>query len=501
LLKQTRVNRTEVMGEHLFSIFPNNPHNLEVDSEALISNSLRHALKHKKPYTTEVLRYDVPYPAEQGGGFEERYWHATSVPILDEQGAVEYLVHEVRDITEKVLHDQKRRQSQEQLNLLTSATKAVAWEYDIVNNRMSWGDGLFDIFGYTPEDMGPGGESWDSRVHPDDFVQVQQSIQEALAKKQTTWTGEYRFQRADGAYAHILDQGYTVYDSHDRPVRTIGSIIDITQNRDTEKALKESDARFRHLLEVLPHMAWTASTQGKILFFNQNWYAYTGMRSGQTEGWISVIHPEDTAMVLTRWHQAVANGENFEVEYRIRNHVDGTYRWFLDRGLPMRDADGNITLWIGTFTDIDDQKQYSKAMSREDERFEHILRLSPVHLCILRGAEHVCHYVTPGLYKLYGNRHFHGQMARELWPELESHGFFDILDEVYTKGNIVHIDEYKMSIDHKLDGNPQEAYFNFKYQPLMDSTNHIEGVMISAIEVTKLVKARQRAEAVAKGES
>jgi PAS domain S-box-containing protein len=498
-LKQTRISRAQAIGQHLFVSLPNNPNNPHKDSEQLVFQSLYHALERKEPYTIKTLPYDIRVPVEQGGGFEERYWHATSAPILDDQGQVAYLVLEVRDITEKVLSDIGRKQSQEHLSPLASAMRAVAWEYDIANNRMTWGDGLQEIFGYTPEDMGPGGESWDSRVHPDDFESVQQSIHQALLRRQPTWTGEYRFQKADGTYAHILDQGYTTYDSQGQPERTIGSIIDITKGHHTEEALKESDARFRHLLEVLPHMAWTASAQGKVLFFNDHWYSYTGMQTGQTEGWIGVIHPEDSAMVLTGWPDAVASGSSYELEYRIRNHYDGTYRWFLERAVPMHDANGNVSLWIGTYTDIEEQKQHQYSKEKKEQQLETMLRLSPVHLCVFHGPGHTCQYITPGVYKIYGSRQYIGRTAREIWPELEPIGFFDLLEEVYRTGNTVRINEYKAAIDHQLDGTPREAYFNFKYQPLFDNTNQVEGIMVSAIEVTNLVKARQEAEALAKG--
>lgn len=490
-LKKTLMQRADIIGQHLFRVFPNNPDTPGNNSSDLVHFSLTQALEQKTPYHIEQLRYDLPTK----NGFDERYWNATSVPVLDEAGQVQYLVHEVRDITEQTMMERLHQQSQEHLNLLTSATKAIAWEYDIVNNRMTWGEGLQEIFGYTPEEMGFSGESWDARVHPDDFERVQGSIQQALDKKQETWIGEYRFQKADGTYAYILDQGHTAYNSAGRPVRTIGSIIDITQSKDAEQALKESDARFRHLLDILPHMAWTASPQGKVLYFNENWYSFTGMRPGQTDGWVNVIHPEDSAMALTAWHQAVASGEPFEVEYRIRHHLDGTYRWFLERGQPMRDAGGKVTIWMGTYTDIDDHKLDED--SQEDNKLEHLLRMSPVHLCVLQGPQHVCQYITPGVYKMYGNRNYLGRTARELWPELESLGFFEMLHEVYTQGRTVHINEFRTPIDHDMNGNPREAYINFKYQPMFDSTNQVEGIMVSAIEVTNLVKARQRAEQLA----
>ncbi len=498
-LKSTLATREQIIGQNLFKIFPNNPATPDLDSAQQVLQSLRTVLEQKQAHATPQFRYDIPLPTAQGGGFEERYWSTTNVPVLDEQGQVQYIIHEARDITERVLNDIRQQRSQEHLSLLSTATKAVAWEYDILHNKMTWGAGLQEIFGYSPEEMGSGGESWDARVHPDDFQEVQRSIEETIRQRRATWTGEYRFQKADGTYAYILDQGYTVYDGKGIAVRTIGSIIDITQSKHTEKALKESDARFRHLLEVLPHMAWTASPQGKVLFFNDNWYTYTGMRPGQTDGWIGAIHPDDSAMVLTTWHEAVASGIGFEVEYRIRNHYDGTYRWFLERGVPMHDANGNITLWMGTYTDIEEQKQNQENSSREDQRLENLLRLSPVHLCVFHGPEHVCQYITPGVYKLYGNRGYIGKAARELWPELESLGFFDLLDEVYTTGATRRVNEFKAQIDRQMDGKRVEAYFNFKYQPMLDSENQVEGILVSAIEVTNLVVARQKAEAIAKG--
>nr|WP_255594277.1 PAS domain-containing protein [Pontibacter sp. HSC-14F20] len=495
LLEKIHLKREEIMGQPVFHIFPNNPDNPQEDSEGSIYHSMQHALVYKRPSSVEELRYDIP-TAE---GFKECYWNATSVPIVDANWEVQYLLQEIHDVTDKVLIERLHQQSQEQLNLISNATKAIAWEYDIVNNRMSWGEGLLEIFGYKPEEMGQNGESWDSRVHPDDFEEVQRSIQQALANKQSAWTGEYRFQKADGTYAYILDQGYTTYNIEGEPIRTIGSIIDITQNRDTQEALRESDARFHHLLEVLPHMAWTASPKGKVLFFNENWYSYTGMQRGQTDGWIGVVHPEDSAMVLTNWHNAVASGTTFEIEYRIRGHLDGSYRWFLERGLPMRDASGEISLWIGTYTDIDDQK--NQVDESKDDRLENMLRLSPVHLCMLYGPDYVCQYVTPGVYRLYGNRNYIGRTARELWPEFESIGFFELLHKVYTEARTVYINEYRTQIDQDLNGNLRDAYINFKYQPLFDSTSNVEGIMISAIEITNMVIARQKAEALAREKS
>ncbi|WP_439881151.1 PAS domain-containing protein [Pontibacter sp. MBLB2868] len=492
-LQATMVTREAITGKYFFDVFPNNPATPTLDSAGEFEHSLRFVLQEQKPHTMPVLRYDLPVAEGNSNAFETRYWSPTNSPIFDAEGKLIYLLHEARDITEKVLTEEAREHHTERLHLLTSALNAVAWEYDMVNNRLTWGQGLFEVFGYTPEEMGPGGESWDSRVHPDDFKALQSSIYEATSTGKKIWTGEYRFRKANGDYAHVLDQGYIIYNCQGQPTRTIGSIIDLSRSKRVEEDLKESDSRFRHLLENLPHMAWTADPKGKVLYFNDNWYSYTGMQKGQTEGWVNVIHPEDTADVLTAWYEAINTGNLYEIEYRIRDFMDGTYRTFLERGVPMYDPNGNVKLWIGTYTDIEEQKQILEKIRFKDQQLENILKLSPAHMCLLEGPNHVCRYVSPGVYRIYGSRGYIGKTAAELWPEFKESGFIALLNQVYHKGEIVQIDEYSTLYDRHQHGNSEKVYFDIKYQPILDNSGDIEGVLISAVEVTEAVKAKREA--------
>ena len=489
--------RDAIVNKNVLATFPDSANVSHASAKQNLEQSLNHVLRHKEPHTMPVLRYDLPLAPEQEGGFEPRYWSTTHTPVLSGEGEVAYILQQTRDITSQVRQEQNARYSQAQLSMLTSATHAVSWEYDMAQDRLYWGTGLKEVLGYTPEEMGTGSDSWDSRVHPEDHPAMRDSIAKAKESGEKTWAGEYRFRKADGTYAHVLDQGFIIYDEDQRPIRTIGSIIDVSRSKLAEQELQESNSRFRHLLEVLPHMAWTADAHGGSLYFNGNWYSYTGMRQGQTDGWISVVHPEDSAEVLTVWHQAIQSGQMFEMEYRIRHAFDGSYRWFLERGLPMHGPDGRVTLWMGTLTDIEEQKQALQALQQKDMQMENILRLSPAHLCLLSGPQHVCRYITPGVYEIYGNRHYLGRTAREIWPELQHLGFPDLLDQVYQKGDSVQISEFKAEVDRFRNGKPQEAYFNFKYQPLLNN-GKVEGILISAVEVTELVEAKRKAEALAK---
>ncbi len=490
--------RERIVNHNILDLIPDNAHLSNINAKQELQKSLEHVLTYKEPHTIPSFRFDLILPEESGSGYEEHFWTTTNKPVFDNNGNITHIILETCNITDIVEKEQEKLHTKEQLLMLSDATHAVSWEYDILKDHMQWGPGLKDVFGYTPEEMGNNGDSWDSRVHPDDYAQIQASIEKANSFGSKIWTGEYRFRRADGTYAYVLDQGYIIYNSKGNAVRTIGSIIDLSESRQAEQNLKESHARFLHLIEILPHMAWTAEPNGRIIHFNQNWYNFTGMPQGQIEGWISVIHPEDSANVLTAWHNALAEGHTYEIEYRILNRFDNEYKWFLERGVPMYDEQGNIKLWFGTYTDIDDQKQALEKLQLKDQQLQQILNLSPAHLCLLQGPNHICRFVTPGVYNMYGNRQFIGRPAAEIWPELDRIGFPQLLDQVYTKGDTVNINGFKTPIGSYYSGGTKDAYFNFRYQPLLNNEGQPDGVLISAVEVTELVRAKREAESLAR---
>ena len=134
----------------------------------------------------------------------------------------------------------------------------------------------------------------------------------------------------------------------------------LLQREQAARALAEqSEQYYRLLAEAIPQIVWTAKADGSVDYFNQRWFEYTGMSLEQTQdwGWEAVLHPEDLPNCLESWHHSIQTGEAYEIEYRFRQACDGSYRWHLGRGLPLRDQEGQIIKWFGTCTDIEDQKR------------------------------------------------------------------------------------------------------------------------------------------------
>ncbi len=140
---------------------------------------------------------------------------------------------------------------------------------------------------------------------------------------------------------------------------------DIAARELAEAALRDSEAKFRVLTEVMPQLVWITGGDGRHLYFNQRWLDYTGLTAAESEreGWSWPFHADDRALADAAWAAAIESGEPYSVEARLHK-ADGSYHWWLIRGLPLRDASGTVLKWFGTCTDIDELKA---AFSARDE--------------------------------------------------------------------------------------------------------------------------------------
>ncbi|MGK5025963.1 PAS domain S-box protein [Janthinobacterium sp. RB2R34] len=151
-----------------------------------------------------------------------------------------------------------------------------------------------------------------------------------------------------------------------QPVRDEDGVIsgifvqgsDVTQRVLAEKAWRQGESRFRVWAQAMPNHIWSADAAGNLDWFSDQIFAYSGASPGElnADNWPGLVHADDIVGAVTLWRAAVDSGQTFETEYRVRRH-DGQYRWHLIRALPIRDEDGMVISWIGTNTDIEEQKR------------------------------------------------------------------------------------------------------------------------------------------------
>ncbi len=154
------------------------------------------------------------------------------------------------------------------------------------------------------------------------------------------------------------------------PLRVVGTTRDISEHKRLEDALKWSEAHYRTLTESVPTIALMATPEGGCQYLNQRWYEYTGLTEEESlgRGWTRAIHPDDLDKTLREWREQADQG-SFDIEYRFRG-MDGAYRWYLGRIVPVRDSEGATRRYFGTLTDIDRQKQTEETLRTHQEEME-----------------------------------------------------------------------------------------------------------------------------------
>jgi two-component system, chemotaxis family, CheB/CheR fusion protein len=146
------------------------------------------------------------------------------------------------------------------------------------------------------------------------------------------------------------------------------SIEDITVRKQAEEVVKKSERQFRQMAESMPQKVWTADAEGHKNYFNQTYLRYTGLTLEELKdwGWKAMVHPEDWERTKKEWQSCISTGKEFEIENRLLRH-DGKYLWHLTRAIPIKDEDGKVKIWIGSKTEIQEQREQKEELEKAVE--------------------------------------------------------------------------------------------------------------------------------------
>lgn len=338
-----------------------------------------------RPYVERVLAgeqvtYETEVPYKDAG---TRYIHAICVPQFNQQGTVEGYAALVTDISEKQaalrdvcdelrLRNQAEaalRESEARFRQMADTAPVLIWMSGTDKLCNYFNKPWLDFTGRTLEqEMGNG---WAEGVHPDDFQRCLNTYVNAFDARQN-FKMEYRLRRNDCEYRWLLDTGVPRFAPTGEFLGYIGSCVDIHDRNLAEETLRDSEERYRILTEVSPQAIWMGDSLSGITYCNQYWFDYSGLTMEQTAGygWIDIIHPNDRDRVFKTSMQAVTKATKYEAEIRFRRVSDGSYRWHIVRGLPFRDAAGQIIKWVGVASDIDDRKVAEAALQQLNEMLE-----------------------------------------------------------------------------------------------------------------------------------
>ena len=322
-------------------------------------------VKEDKNYTTESLhrRKDgVEFPVEI---------NSTYVRF----GEQEYCNGFARDITERKRFEAQRSKLTERLDLATRSANMGIWDWDILKNEIVWDDQMYALYGLKPGEFGGAYEAWLHGVHPDDRAPSNE-ISEQAVRGEREYDTEFRVLWPDGSVRWLKANGQVFRDERGAPLRMVGVNYDITERKETEEKLRESEARFREAIEFLPIPIGLADRQGHIIHFNQKFtecYGYTTQDLPTIEAWMANAYPDPAyrEVVRANWQQRIDNsfrqGATTEVhEFKVTTR-HGNQR---DVEIIARGIDDLI---VTSFNDITARKQAQDALKDSEERYRRIV--------------------------------------------------------------------------------------------------------------------------------
>jgi len=304
------------------------------------------------------VQYRVRHPK-----YGQRTMHSTGEPVF-ENGKVTRLIGNTLDITEQEELTQELRRREAYLAEAQRLSHTGSFGWDVSSGEIFWSDETFRIFELDPK-IEITIELIVERTHPDDREAVQQVIERA-SRDRTEFALEHRLLIPDGSIKYLQVVGRPSTDEGHRS-EFVGAVTDITNHRQAEEKIREQEIELRQILDLTPHHLYVFGPDGGLLYVNQFALAYLGADLAEmvAPSRINFIHPDDRPGYLAEREKGLLAGKSYEFELRILRR-DGTYRWFLGRGNPLKDEQGRITRWYNTATDIEDRKRAEEEIRKEN---------------------------------------------------------------------------------------------------------------------------------------
>ncbi len=298
----------------------------------------------------------------------EKVYLTSKFPLKDSQGNVTGLVGICRNITEQKKIAEELQKSNERYEYATKATSDVIWESDLVTKEVFFSTNFELMFGYTTAEVQTTDSNvWRNNVYPDDFDSMQQKKMQMLQSDDDRWDNEYRFKKANGELAWILDKTFIIRNSEGKPIKLVGAIRDITTKKAEEEQLKLLESVVTHSKDAI----LVTTTEVKdgvdtpILYVNRAFTEITGYTLEDVEGKNPrfLQGPLSDKKELEKFRQAIKNWLTCEIEI-INYTKNGNTFWSSVSIVPIANEKGWFTHWVAIQRDITARKKAEEAFNQ-----------------------------------------------------------------------------------------------------------------------------------------
>ncbi len=316
---------------------------------------------------TEQLEEEVSFPDGR-----RAHWLSTKSPLRDADGVVVGLVGTSLDITDRKAAEARHLEVEERYRLAAHATNDAIWDWRISDGQVIWNEALTTLFGHALSETSA--QWWLDHIHPDDRARVDRDIHAVIEGGGTAWNSEYRFRRADGSFASVLDRGTVLRGGVGEPLRMIGAMLDLTVRQAAEAALAQSEERLRFATEAGDMGFWDVDLVRDALIWPARTKAMFGI---SPEVVVSMsdfhdgLHPDDRAATVAAFAAAAdpARRALYDVEYRTVGKEDGVVRWVAAKGRGHFEGDRCVRV-VGVAIEITARKLADARLQELNEHLE-----------------------------------------------------------------------------------------------------------------------------------
>ncbi|TNC05787.1 PAS domain S-box protein [Methylobacterium terricola] len=296
------------------------------------------------------------------GGPEQVWMNLDYSPVPDESGRPAGVLCVLAETTAHVAAERELKDSEARLAAIFAGATVGLSEVGLDGRFLRVNEELCRLLGRQPDALLS--LTFADVTHPDDMRPSRDSVARVLGGGGTA-SLDKRYRRPDGTIVWANSRITRLVDARGEPGNLLVATVDLTERHGAEERLRASEARFRLMADAVPQIVWITDAEGRTEFFNRQWTAYTGVPYEPTnaaEVAAHHIHPDDAAATMAAFEAAQRSGSTFLAEHRIRS-AQGTYRWFLVRAEPYRDAaTGAVVRWFGASVDIHDRKLAETAL-------------------------------------------------------------------------------------------------------------------------------------------
>ncbi|MGU3468674.1 PAS domain-containing protein [Methylobacterium sp. C33D] len=324
-----------------------------------------------------TLQFDIEYRVLAADTGEER-WLAARGQGFVEDGRTVRFIGTVRDVTRRRAALASLSETEERYRLAARATTDAIWDWNLAANHVHWNESLETAYGHAPDTVEPTGDWWIAHIHPDDRARVDASIHAVIDGSGNTWSGAYRFLRADGGYAEVLDRGYVIRDEAGRACRMIGAMLDLTDLRATENRLRVSERQLRLERGLLRSVFQQAPVGISVTDATSMWTTLVNDRAKAMSGYGAgglpyghdgngALRPDGSPCAPADYPTArtLLKGETVHAELmRHRDGATGGTRRYEVSSAPVRGEDGRLLAAVTILVDVEDRLQAEARAAR-----------------------------------------------------------------------------------------------------------------------------------------